>query len=242
MAEPELSKWEYWVLKVYFEAHGFFGPHEINEIRAQLSMLGFSDTNTILQSLVEKKVLSLSPDKRQVRITDYGAEFYHAIERAQGEWESQKIIRVATLDRDEQVIRAGERFRANHILREIFESAREQLSLLDPYIGPSLFDMLEEVAPRLLIRILTSDKIRPIAISTYQAFRGQYPRTELRISTEDKLHDRFILWDGSHGVTLGHSIKDLGEKDTQITVLKTTGEQYRLFEERWSEAQIVEVE
>ena len=53
-----------------------------------------------------------------------------------------------------------------------------------------------------------------------RAFRSEYPRTELRILTEDKLHDRYILWDGSHGVTLGHSIKDLGDKDTQVTFVR----------------------
>lgn len=158
---------------------------------------------------------------------------------AQKDWESQPIIRITTLDRDEVVIRAGERFRANRLLREIFASAREELSILDPYVGPPLFDLLEEIAQRLQIRIITSEKIKEAAYLSYKAFRSQYPRTELRILTEDKLHDRFILWDGTHGVHLGHSIKDLGEKDTQVTVLKTATEQYSLFEERWAESKAI---
>jgi hypothetical protein len=122
------------------------------------------------------------------------------------------------------------------VLREIFASPQKVLCILDPYVGPPLFDLLEEVAQHLQIRIVTSDKIKPAAISSYRAFRGQYPHSELRMLSEDKLHDRYILWDDSRGVHLGHSIKDLGEKDTQVTVLKTPGEQYRLFEERWSES------
>jgi hypothetical protein len=236
VTEPELTKWEIWVLQVYFDEHGFYRPHDIIQVIHRLDTLSFHEGKAVLKSLIQKNVLSISPDNRQVRITDYGAELYFATVRAQKDWEAQKIIRTATLDRDQILIRAGERFKANRMLREIFASAQKELSILDPYVGPPLFDLLEEHAPRLQIRIVTSERIKPTAISSYMAFRSQYPRSELRVMTEDKLHDRYILWDESHGVHLGHSIKDLGEKDTQVTVLKTPGEQYRLFEERWSES------
>jgi hypothetical protein len=58
----------------------------------------------------------------------------------------------------------------------------------------------------------------------------------MRVLGTDRIHDRFILWDGAHGVHLGHSIKDLGTKDTQVNVLAAPLEQYKLFEERWTEA------
>jgi hypothetical protein len=50
------------------------------------------------------------------------------------------------------------------------------------------------------------------------------------------LHDRFILWDRKAGVHLGHSIKDLGKKDTQVNKIADVGKQLQLFEDRWGQA------
>lgn len=116
MAEPELSEEEYWVLLVYFESHGFLEPHDILDIQYRLVQLSFHETDAVLRSLIKKNVLSLSPNNKQVRITDYGAELYRATKRAQVEWKAQRIIRVPALDRDVVVIRAGERFKANRVL------------------------------------------------------------------------------------------------------------------------------
>ena len=55
-----------------------------------------------------------------------------------------------------------------------------------------------------------------------------------------KFHDRFILLDNSSGYHIGHSIKNLGEKDAQINLIKNPIEQISLLEERWLEAEIIE--
>src|SRR5207244_4053645 len=147
--------------------YGFYQPHDINQVIHRLGQLSFYDAAAVLQSLIQKNIIDVSPDKMRVRITDYGAELYNATVRAQKDWESRSIIRVATFDRDQLLIRAGEVFKANRMLREIFASAQKELCILDPYVGPAVFDLLEEEAQRIQIRVVTSEKIKPAAISSY---------------------------------------------------------------------------
>ena len=71
--------------------------------------------------------------------------------------------------------------------------------------------------------------------STYLAFHKQRPQTEMRTTVGD-IHDRFIIWDGTQGFHLGHSIKDLGTKDTQLNLIAAPHQHLTLFEQRWKQA------
>lgn len=51
-----------------------------------------------------------------------------------------------------------------------------------------------------------------------------------------KFYDRFVLWYDSKGFHIGHSLKNLGEKDTQLNLTKIPKKQMLLFEGRWAEA------
>lgn len=193
--------------------------------------------------MIKKRVLSVSPDGVSVKFTDYGIELYRAAVNAQEEWDSQPIIKVETLDHDQLLIRAGETFRANRILREILAKVREEVAVIDPYVGAPLFDLLMPLGGRVLIRVLRSNRVTGAdawakgAILAYNAFKAQYESTEMRTLVEKVLHDRFILWNRTHEFSLGHSIKDLGTKDTQLTLLTPTADaQWKLFEQRWAEA------
>ena len=121
-------------------------------------------------------------------------------------------------------------------MREITSQAHLELCVLDPYISPILFDPSEDFARVGVLRIITADTVDRATVLAYTTFRNQYPKAEMRVLGKDRIHDRFILWDGAHGVHLGHSVKDLGKKDTQLNVLAVPLEQYRLFEERWAAA------
>ena len=94
---------------------------------------------------------------------------------------------------------------------------------------------------RLSIRIITLDNILGTganaknAMLAYKSFRTQYPSAEMKTVT-GTLHDRFILSDRKAGVHLGHSIKDLGKKDTRVNRITDPGKQLKLFEDRWGQA------
>lgn len=233
----ELSEREFWLITVYFKhQHGFGGSHDINRIVHEMLGLSCGDAERIIHSLIDKNVLSQSPDKRQVKFTDYGLELYTAMERAQQDWEKQPIIKVSNIERDQILIRAGETFRANRVLREILQEVHSELCIIDAYLGPEIFDLMEAANPHLKARLLASDKAPKLLISTYRAFRNQYPSVELRVTDENKIHDRYILWDGKRALHVGHSLKDLGKKDTQISVVKDPRPQFGLFEDRWVQA------
>ncbi len=232
----KLEQSELWVLDIYFRQYGLHSAHDVGDIRHRLILLSFGETDAVLASLVSKKVLSVSPDQTKVRLTDYGAELYVASKAAEGDWEKRPIIRVSTLDRDEVVIRAGEMFRANRLLRDILSQAQKDLCLVDPYVGSVVFDLCEDAANGIPLRILTSTKAQASAVAAYRAFKAKYPSTEMRTADPSTLHDRYILWDRSQGVHLGHSIKDLGTRDTRVSKLQTPTQQFKLFEERWAKA------
>src|SRR5437867_4105606 len=212
----ELTEREFWLITVYFKHHGRFGgSHDIHRIVMEMLRLSCGDSERIVHALIDKNVLSLSPDKKQVKFTDYGLEMYTAMERAQKDWEKQPIIKVSNIDRDQILIRAGETFRANRILREILQEVHSELCVIDAYLGPEMFDLIEDTNPHLKARLLASDKSPKALITAYKAFQNQYPTVGLRITDENKIHDRYILWDGARALHLGHSLKDLGKKDTQ---------------------------
>lgn len=234
----ELSKQEFWVIEVYFEDRGFYGSHRIIDIKLYLSRLSFGNADNIIQSLIEKKVLSPSPDGNMVKFTDYGLELYSSMVKTQHEWEKADVIKVSNIEHDQILIHSGEIFKGNRIIREIFSQAKSELCILDPYVGPVLFDLLEDSHNQGRVRIVTSDKTSKGALKTYEAYRAQYALTEMRFTEyEDiKFHDRFVLWDNSQGFHFGHSLKDLGKKDTQINLIKDPCKQTALFDERWAEA------
>src|SRR5215475_9201942 len=133
----ELTPNEIWFIKVCFKnRRGLSGSHRITDIQTDMQYILRGDSLPTLHTLIKKKVLNLSPDERQVKFTDYGIELYKAMEREQEDWEKQSIIKISNLDREEILIRAGETFRANRVLREILQKVRLELHVIDPYLGP----------------------------------------------------------------------------------------------------------
>jgi hypothetical protein len=239
----ELSVKEFNFIHAYFRNRDHFGSHRISLIRSSIRGTYFSnDVESIIGSLVGKNIFSLSPDGNSIKFTDYGIELWHSMTKDQEEWDKQYFIKVSNIERDQIFIRSGETFKANRIMREIFKTAKKEICILDAYIGSKLFDLLEDSNQKAKTRIVTSDKLTKPDLIVYRDYKKQYPHVEMKIIpySNIKFHDRFILLDNSSGYHIGHSIKNLGEKDTQVNLIKNPMEQIALFEERWSEAKIIE--
>jgi len=237
MQMSELTQDEFWLIDVYFRNYGGMnGAHQINDIVMRMLRLNCGNARQLVESLTAKKVLSLSLDGFKVKFTDYGLELYSAVKAEQKTWDQERIIKISNLEKGQILNRAGETFKANRVLREILSQARNELLVLDPYIGSQVFDLIEDVNPSIHGRLITSDKGPSAAITTYRTFKCQYPSVELRVIAHASIHDRFILWDGAKGIHLGHSLKDLGQKDTQLNLIESPIENFRLFEQRWCEA------
>ena len=73
----ELSKDEIWFIQVYFERRGFYGAHNISDIDLHMMRIySFHRSQDIISSLLKKRVLGISPDKTEVKFTDYGLELF----------------------------------------------------------------------------------------------------------------------------------------------------------------------
>jgi hypothetical protein len=179
----ELTKDEFWFINVYFGNFGFQGAHRVVDVIRTVQSLGFGSARQVFESLIKKQVLSLSPDGNQVKFTDYGLELHQALDTEQKAWEEAPIIKISNVEKDQILIHAGEAFKANRVLREILSQPRKELCVLDPYVGSGLFDLIEDVNPKIVGRVITSDKVPSSATTAYQAFRGSYPSVLIPVFT-----------------------------------------------------------
>jgi hypothetical protein len=137
-------------------------------------------------------------------------------------------------------LKAGEVFAGNRAARAIFSGATQSLDIIDTYLGPSVFDMLEVSPASVKIRLISKRADDPTKLA-YKLFNQQFDnRAEFRLydPNTDKLHDRFIVVDGARALHLGGSIKDLGTSDSLIDTAELDPHKKR-FEELWPRAQPV---
>lgn len=189
--------------------------------------------------------MSPGPESLHVRATafDWGAVCNHLVQYLQllrhelesvDPWSSPGVRRVAKKNEEQTLIPAGNEFTGQRVVRLVFADAKKSLDVLDPYIGPELLERLDDAGVDAKLRLLTGKKAR-LSESYFAAFK-KYGSVELRVLEEDKLHDRFIIVDGNTAYHVGHSIKDLGKKDTNVSAVKDIGPLKSLFEKRWAEA------
>jgi hypothetical protein len=91
-------------------------------------------------------------------------------------------------------LQPGEVFAGNRAARKIFTSARRSLDIIDTYLGPAVFDMLEVTNPSVEIKLITEkDKFGAATRNAYKAFRVEYGRTEVRLVPPKRIHDRYLV-------------------------------------------------
>ena len=94
----ELTRDEFWLINVYFQQYaGINGAHRVHDIIRAMQNLSCGNARQLLDSLIEKQVLSRSPDGNQVKFTDYGLELYCAMDAEQNEWENAPVIKISAL-------------------------------------------------------------------------------------------------------------------------------------------------
>ena len=113
----------------------------------------------------------------------------------------------------EKFIPAGREHDAYTTIRNIVEQAMESLTIVDPYIDRTLFQLLANVKPEVQIRVLTRSAPPDFDLEL-DKFGKQGHKIEARRGITD-FHDRFILPDG-RCFHLGASIKDAGSRGFMI--------------------------
>ena len=110
----------------------------------------------------------------------------------------------------------GEFYDAYTLIQQIFESANNEIIIIDNYVDRTILDRLVVKNKNVKVIIYTSinSKILGTDINT---FNKQYGLLNVNYTT--KVHDRYIIIDQNNLYHLGHSIKDLGKKIFSINLL-----------------------
>jgi len=233
----ELTPDEYRVLRFGFYQYADpFKPFERVDIAHKLKHVCM-DSRIILQDLIIKGVLSESPDKIYVRLTDYGDQLFLYFSNQQDEWYKQEICKVDDAKQDEILIKKGETFRGYWIIRKICLGAKQNIIIQDNYVGPDLFKLLSEISQAIEINVLTSDKIyreKESAELAYSKLKQQNTRIQMKKSND--FHGRYIFIDEQICYEVAHSIKDLGTKEATIKILRNCEVLYTEFKKHWLSA------
>ncbi|SRR5260221_1119095 len=131
-------------------------------------------------------------------------------------------------------LKKGDVFGGNRALRALFESAKESIDVIDTYLGPKVFDLLEVSSASVQIRLISDKPPDNATKQTYQDFVRQFGRIEFRLCDLKDIHGRYIILDHKTVLHIGHSLKDLGKSDSGID--PASPELITRFEELWSTA------
>ncbi len=98
----------------------------------------------------------------------------------------------------------GQIFDAYVLLLDIFDTAKEEIIIIDNYAGKELLKILKGIDKKIII---ISKNIDNILVKKY---KNQYSNIEFK--NIDTFHDRFIIIDRKKLYSCGASFKDLGKK------------------------------
>ena len=104
----------------------------------------------------------------------------------------------------------GEFYDAYTLIQSIFESAKNEIIIIDNYVDRSILDRLVVKKNNVSVNIYTDFNKSMISNNDINSFNSQYGL--LNVIDTKKVHDRYIVVDRVKLYHLGHSIKDLGKK------------------------------
>ena len=104
----------------------------------------------------------------------------------------------------DRIIYKGEVFDSHAILLDIFDSAEEEIIIIDNYVGKELLKILKDVKMNIIIISSNIDNILK------EKYKKQY--NNIKFIINNTYHDRFILIDRKKLYHCGASFKDLGKK------------------------------
>ena len=116
--------------------------------------------------------------------------------------------------KNSQLFFDGQLYDAYTLIQSIFESANNEIIIIDNYVDRSILDRLVVKKHNVQVIIYTSINTRLLGIDI-NTFNSQYGGLDVRYTTN--VHDRYIIIDQNKIYHLGHSIKDLGKKIFSIS-------------------------
>jgi len=106
----------------------------------------------------------------------------------------------------------GQIYDAYSLLKDIINSAKNNITIIDNYIDKTLLDILSKTEKNILI---ITNKYNN---EDYEKYKKQYSNVKIKIF--DSFHDRFFIIDNEILFHCGASFKDLGKKCFAITKIQ----------------------
>ncbi len=143
----------------------------------------------------------------------------------------------------------GQKYSSKRLLTgNILHDLDGELRIVDPYCSERTLDCLRDIKGR-PVKFLTKvenlqQKARDRFLRELQDFKAENPDMEFRNYPNADLHDRYIISPGSL-VILGHSIKDLGGKESFAIVLSDATSRNVVealsenFDRRWKQSNLL---
>jgi hypothetical protein len=143
----------------------------------------------------------------------------------------------------------GRRFTSKRILsKDILSNLKGKLKIVDPYCNERTLDILRDVKDR-GVKVLTrvenlKDKERNRFLREIRDFKSENKNIEFRSYPHTDIHDRYII-SPEFIIILGHSIKDLGNKESfAILLSRNTSKNVfealnENFDRRWKQSKIL---
>lgn len=112
---------------------------------------------------------------------------------------------------------AGKQYTSKKLFKNILENLKGELRIVDPYASERTLDILFNIKNSVVKFLTRVDNLtvsnRNRFLRNLQEFKPEKPKIEFRNYTGADVHDRYIISSESL-IILGHSIKDLGSKES----------------------------
>ena len=123
------------------------------------------------------------------------------------------------IDETQGIFFQGQIFDAYAKFENFISQAKKEIILIDGYIDLSVLERLSKKQKSVDVTIYTDSKTK-ITEQDIQKFNAQYPNLTVKYTA--KMHDRFLIIDGTILYHIGASLKDLGKKCFAFEILDSS--------------------
>ena len=161
----------------------------------------------LLQGYVINEKRSLVTNENYVRLINKVESLDERVSNIENNYKPQEF-------KNSQLFFDGQLYDAYTLIQSLFESANNEIIIIDNYVDRSILDRLVVKKHNVQVIIYTSINTRLLG-RDINTFNSQYGGLDVRYTTN--VHDRYIIIDQNKIYHLGHSIKDLGKKIFSIS-------------------------
>ena len=156
----------------------------------------------LLQGYIINKERSLVTNENYVRLINKVESLDERVSNIENNYKPQEF-------KKSQIFFDGQLYDAYTLVQSIFESANNEIIIIDNYTDRTILDRLVVKKSNVHVIIYTSINTRLLG-RDINTFNSQYVGLDVKYTAN--VHDRYIIIDQNKIYHLGHSIKDLGKK------------------------------